>query len=272
MHILHLHTWNGGDIIKPGFWVALLIVLAIALYTLPSFGGIENQSSFKENAIFGADLNANSHVLEVNAASSLTTLSYYYQKVPVYKSKKVATYTYKYVKVRSKKKVYYKKVRVRTYRYVKVVSYYKIVKYNVSTAKTTKYYGPNSYSVNSDKVSATGAYCSCGWSDGYYRHGTNIFLNYCPACHRYGTLSVEIGSGSHNPEGMFYCTRCDADYCLVHGKIHVSGSSVKLTSAPATNPVPNPPTNQPTNPPTNQPSNPDENSTTNDTPNSSPQC
>jgi|GEM_PF-4827372 len=24
----------------------------------------------------------------------------------------------------------------------------------------------------------------------------------------------------HNPEGMWYCTRCDSDYCLVHGTEH----------------------------------------------------
>lgn len=38
-----------------------------------------------------------------------------------------------------------------------------------------------------------------------------------------GTLTFEQGSASWtSPEGMWYCTRCDMDFCLVHGKSHDS--------------------------------------------------
>jgi hypothetical protein len=46
------------------------------------------------------------------------------------------------------------------------------------------------------------------------------WLNYCPNCHHYYCLRVEVGSGQDNPEGMIYCQFCDMDYCLVHGKSH----------------------------------------------------
>ncbi|MGC9516862.1 MAG: hypothetical protein ACP5C3_04095 [Methanomicrobiales archaeon] len=63
------------------------------------------------------------------------------------------------------------------------------------------------------------AKCSCSlYSD--YKYHTHYFKNYCPNCHRYGTINYEQGSGGHNPEGMWYCTACDMDFCLVHGKSH----------------------------------------------------
>lgn len=76
--------------------------------------------------------------------------------------------------------------------------------------------------ITKDYVKATGK-CTCSLQADYAYH-TATFKNYCPNCHSKGTLNYEQGSGYHNPEGMWYCTRCDMDFCLVHGKEHVSGT------------------------------------------------
>ncbi len=81
--------------------------------------------------------------------------------------------------------------------------------------------------ISQDYVKATGK-CTCGLQYDYAYH-TATFKNYCPDCYSKGTLNYEQGSGYHNPEGMWYCTRCDMDFCLVHGKEHISGSDVYLT-------------------------------------------
>jgi hypothetical protein len=91
--------------------------------------------------------------------------------------------------------------------------------------------GTKNLQIYSDHVTATGL-CSCG--QGSYAYQTSSFQNYCPVCGCHGTLKFEqiMGSdpGSCCPEGMWYCTNCDADFCLVHGKKHIVGSNVYLTS------------------------------------------
>ncbi|NPV65078.1 MAG: hypothetical protein HPY63_06175 [Methanobacteriaceae archaeon] len=90
------------------------------------------------------------------------------------------------------------------------------------------YLGAYNIQVTKDYVKATGR-CSCGSRD-YSNYYTSAFVNYCPCCGRYGTLAFEQGGPvDGNYEGMWYCTHCDADYCLVCGKLHVSGSKVYLT-------------------------------------------
>ncbi len=81
--------------------------------------------------------------------------------------------------------------------------------------------------ITKDHVKATGK-CTCSLQVDYAHH-TATFKNYCPNCHSKGTLNYEQGSGYHNPEGMWYCTKCDMDFCLVHGKEHISGTDKYLT-------------------------------------------
>ncbi len=70
----------------------------------------------------------------------------------------------------------------------------------------------------SNELSVQGK-CSCSLYSDYETHRA-IWINYCPQCHKYGTLRFTRGGDS--PEGMLYCTCCDADYCVVHGKEHVT--------------------------------------------------
>lgn len=72
------------------------------------------------------------------------------------------------------------------------------------------------------------AKCSCSLLDDYSLHKAK-WINYCPQCHKYGTLKFTRGGGC--PEGMLYCTNCDADFCSVHGKEHVYGGATYLRSA-----------------------------------------
>ena len=73
--------------------------------------------------------------------------------------------------------------------------------------------------VTSEYVKATGV-CSCSLMTDRLHH-TEVFKNYCPNCHSKGTIRFEQGSISWtSPEGLWYCTKCDIDYCLVHGKSH----------------------------------------------------
>lgn len=78
--------------------------------------------------------------------------------------------------------------------------------------------GATNIEVNEKYVSSN-ALCSCGI--GTYTHQHNTFLNYCPNCHHYGTLRYEEGPASYtSPEGMWFCTRCDMDFCCQCGKSH----------------------------------------------------
>lgn len=87
------------------------------------------------------------------------------------------------------------------------------------------YNGAYNVEITEKYVKST-AKCSCSLQHDYKRH-THYFLNYCPHCHHKGCLQFEQIKG-HNDEGMWYCSNCDADYCLVHGKEHISGSNYYL--------------------------------------------
>jgi hypothetical protein len=64
------------------------------------------------------------------------------------------------------------------------------------------------------------AKCSCSLSTDY-KHHTRVFYNYDPISHHYGVLAFEEGSSTWtSPEGMWYSTVTDMDFCLVHGKSH----------------------------------------------------
>ncbi|MBI5679863.1 MAG: hypothetical protein HZC47_03080 [Methanobacterium sp.] len=97
--------------------------------------------------------------------------------------------------------------------------------------------GAYNIKITSDYVKAAGV-CSCSLCSDRYHH-TVVFKNYCPNCHLKGTLTFEQGSASWtSPEGLWYCTRCDMDYCLVHGKSHDSrGEYLTHTTEPVTQPV-----------------------------------
>lgn len=87
--------------------------------------------------------------------------------------------------------------------------------------------GVNAKSKKRGLISVT-AKCSCSLLDDYSLHKAK-WINYCPQCHKYGTLKFTRGGGC--PEGMLYCTSCDADFCSVHGKEHVYGGATYLRSA-----------------------------------------
>lgn len=77
--------------------------------------------------------------------------------------------------------------------------------------------------VTSKYVMATGKHtCSTA---GDYKYHTRVFYNYNPQMHTWGTLKFEQGTyyGSNHgtsPEGLWYDTKTDMDWCLVHGKSH----------------------------------------------------
>lgn len=70
--------------------------------------------------------------------------------------------------------------------------------------------------ITDDYVMASGV-CSCSLCEDRYHHSPS-FVNYCPYCHLYDVLDFE--EAYEWPEGIWYCTVCDADFCLVHGKEH----------------------------------------------------
>ena len=80
--------------------------------------------------------------------------------------------------------------------------------------------------VEKDYVKSTGR-CTCSLQT-TYSYQTRIFMNYCPGCHHYGCLEYEVNQCPQNREGMWRCKICDRDYCLVHGKEHISGSNLYL--------------------------------------------
>ena len=67
---------------------------------------------------------------------------------------------------------------------------------------------------------------SCGCHHGYYWH-KRTFENYCPNCHRYGTLHNAHKSGSRYEQELT-CSNCDSDFCGVCGKEKYSWSRVYL--------------------------------------------
>ena len=79
--------------------------------------------------------------------------------------------------------------------------------------------GAYNVKITSKYVMAT-AKCSCSLTANYNYH-TRVFYNYDPSSHTYGTLAFEEGPASWtSPEGMWYSTVTDMDFCLVHGKSH----------------------------------------------------
>jgi hypothetical protein len=68
---------------------------------------------------------------------------------------------------------------------------------------------------------------SCGCNHGYYWH-KRTFENYCPNCHRYGTLHNAHKWGSRY-ERELTCSHCDSDFCGVCGKEKYGWSRVRLT-------------------------------------------
>lgn len=83
---------------------------------------------------------------------------------------------------------------------------------------------------------STYSQCACGLQGDYLYH-TATFLNYCPHCHRYGSLHYTHNEGS--VEGRLTCGDgygnggCDADYCAVDGKEEVYHGALWLTKASA---------------------------------------
>lgn len=69
--------------------------------------------------------------------------------------------------------------------------------------------------------------CGCRYS---YRWHTTTFVNYCPHCHRYGTLYNKHKYGARH-EHELTCRYDDCDYCGVCGKEKYSWSSYRLTKS-----------------------------------------
>jgi len=95
-------------------------------------------------------------------------------------------------------------------------------------------YGAKNVIVTDSYVQCSGR-CTCSLYQDYDYH-TAKFVNYCPYCHKSSTLDYEEGNTIYdNPEGMWVCSMskggCDADFCLVHGKAHVTSGAKYLTSA-----------------------------------------
>lgn len=67
--------------------------------------------------------------------------------------------------------------------------------------------------VNDVYVACTGQ-CTCGVSGGAV--GYAMFYNYCPLCG--GKLYYSYDEGENG--GYWACYRCDADYCLLDGKVN----------------------------------------------------
>ncbi len=79
--------------------------------------------------------------------------------------------------------------------------------------------GAYNVKITSKYVMATGK-GSCSLDTNYNYH-TRVFYNYDPSSDTWGTLDFEQGPSSWtSPEGMWYSTVTDVDYCLVHGKSH----------------------------------------------------
>lgn len=63
---------------------------------------------------------------------------------------------------------------------------------------------------------------SCSLDTNYNYH-TRVFYNYDPSSGTWGALHFEEGPASWtSPEGMWYSSVTDMDFCLVHGKSHDS--------------------------------------------------
>jgi hypothetical protein len=144
----------------------------------------------------------------------------------VKKYKKYRSYK-KYKKTYKKYKKTYKKYRTSKYKKVWSSKYHKYV--YVKAAYTYKYtvrYTTSSGKVTSTTVTAT-AKCSCGALGNYNLH-TATFQNYCPKCHKSGTLKYNPKATA---EGEWTCGACGADYCAACGKIKLKCNPTHLTKA-----------------------------------------
>ena len=87
--------------------------------------------------------------------------------------------------------------------------------------------GPKEILMGEKFVKSVGK-CSCG-KTGYHDYHAVKFANYCPYCKKEGVLIYEQNPTC--PEGMWVCTVCDADFCLVSGQEHISYYPNQLTKA-----------------------------------------
>jgi hypothetical protein len=178
----------------------MLLALALAICIAPLSEGLNNLNT--------------SH-----AASNVISSSVSHAKTLNTPVKAASTYV-KYKKV-------YKKVRYKykgKWHYKWVVTYKKVVvKAATVTIKKTSIIATG-VKVTSTTVSAT-AKCSCG-ALGNYNFHTATFKNYCPKCHKSGTLKWNPKATA---EGEWTCSACGADYCAACGKIKLKGSNIHLT-------------------------------------------
>ena len=105
------------------------------------------------------------------------------------------------------------------YTFSKIMSYYYTNGYLPNTVFVTDLSNGNYY-VN------VVAKPSVSTSDFSYTYYNSTFVNYCPKCGIYGTLTFNPKNVS---EGELTCAHCDSDYCAVTGKDKLSGSSYYLT-------------------------------------------
>ncbi len=96
---------------------------------------------------------------------------------------------------------------------------------NFTVVQSKSKYGPTEVKYNNESLISTGR-CSCGNAGDYSYHNSS-FINYCPYCKVYGTMVYEENESC--PEGMWVCTKCDADFCLVTGKEHIVNNPKYLT-------------------------------------------
>lgn len=61
-------------------------------------------------------------------------------------------------------------------------------------------------------------------SHGVWAYEKGTFLNYCPQCHSYGSLSYS----KYCDGGQWTCSHCDCDYDMQTGYEKISGSSLRL--------------------------------------------
>jgi hypothetical protein len=211
----------------------MLLALGMVLIVIPSYGGIGDQSTPHESTKVSTiskspNMEATYSNNKINAYQTKVraqTLSTYVVTKKVYITKKVyykTVYRYRYY---YHGKYYYRYKTV--YRY-KIVYVAQTVKVNVTSKPSTTSTQPTQGNpqITAGTVSADGR-CSCSLHTDYNIHHCT-WLNYCPYCKRYGTLTYTTNGC---PEGMFVCTHCGADFCLVHGKEHINTNPKYLTPA-----------------------------------------
>ncbi|HML04242.1 MAG TPA: hypothetical protein VK426_00570 [Methanobacterium sp.] len=172
----------------------------------PSAEWNENQVASSNNANIGL---SEDKMVKIEAGASLKTI-----KKSKYKKVKAAI---KIKKVKVKVKYFYKG----KWRYKWVYKTYSapVTKTQTVSAASTSSVGAYNVVITSEYVYATGR-CSCSLYTDYGYH-TMVFYNYNPSTNRWGVLNFEQGPAPKtSPEGMWYDTITDMDFCLVHGKSH----------------------------------------------------